>query len=321
MYPSRGYRPPPNYTLRRLVALTGLLLVLWLLWTLIGAVTGRGGDDGDETVESGDEETTSTTAEVDLLVAPPPCTYEDQPTTYAQPQDWARTLVDIVHALPADYEPPDLVSGAAAGYQADIEIRDLMAVDLDTMRNAIFEAPGVDEAAIESGYRSIENQTQIFEAREAANGFEETARGTARGGHSEHHLGTAIDFREFNTDTVSETFAETSTYEWLVDNSWQYGFILSYPAGKEAVTCRKFEPWHFRYVGRDLAARVNETGLTLREYLWHWEKTGEEPTLEMAQASATTSSTSSPSSTSFGDTSSTVTDTSADEGSADTGAG
>jgi D-alanyl-D-alanine carboxypeptidase len=299
MYPSspRSYRPAPNYTLRRLIALTGLLLVLWLLWTVLGALFGGGSSDDNSTRAESDDQESAENGEggegdeengvAGGLVVAPPCGLESQQTNYSQPQDWARTLLDTTYRLPDGYEPPDLVSGSAAGYQASIQIRDLMAPDLNDLRNSIFEAPGVPEVAIASGYRSIEAQTQIFEARQEAVGFEEAVRSTDRGGHSEHHLGTAIDFREFNTDAPSETFAETATFEWLVENSWEYAFILSYPAGKEAVTCRRFEPYHFRYVGRDLAARVHETGLTLREYFWHWQSTGEEPTVEMARAAAT----------------------------------
>ncbi|HSS36870.1 MAG TPA: D-alanyl-D-alanine carboxypeptidase family protein, partial [Patescibacteria group bacterium] len=55
---------------------------------------------------------------------------------------------------------------------------------------------------------------------------------------------------------------------WLAKNAWKYGFVMSYPKGKKRVTCYAYEPWHYRYVGRDLAARVHASGKTLRQVLW-----------------------------------------------------
>ena len=126
---------------------------------------------------------------------------------------------------------------------------------------------------------------------------EAAAEGTARPGHSEHHLGTTVDFRPIGETDVDQSFGDTPTGQWLEQHSWEYGFLLSYPRGKESVTCYKYEPWHFRYVGRDLARRVHDSDLALREYLWHWEVSGTEPTPAMAQAAATSTTTSAPSMT------------------------
>ncbi len=271
-YPPRRSGPPPNYTLRRLVAATGFVLVVLLLWSAIGRVTG-----GDEDVAT--TSTTSTTApSTTPIQAPPPCAFpeESEPTIFAREQDWFRTLVDPIYALPELYEPPDLVSAAEANYSAEFRIRALMADDLNGMRNALL-SEGVPEVALLAAYRSIADQQALFDRRVTELGFEATAEGTARPGHSEHHLGTAIDVRPIGATDVDQSFGETPTGQWLAENSWRHGFILSYPAGAQDVTCYKYEPWHFRYVGPELAARVQESGLTLREYLWHWEVTGSEP--------------------------------------------
>ena len=107
--------------------------------------------------------------------------------------------------------------------------------------------------------------------REAAfNGPEAALKTSARPGHSEHQLGTALDFRSADGPPAWELpdWQKTSEGAWLAENGPRFGFVMSYPAGQEAVTCYSYEPWHYRYVGRDAAAELVESGLTLREWLW-----------------------------------------------------
>lgn len=84
---------------------------------------------------------------------------------------------------------------------------------------------------------------------------------SARPGHSEHQTGLAIDIND-----LEQTFEETPEGRWLAENSYQYGFILRYPKGKEAITGYDYEPWHFRYLGKDLAQAVYYSKLTYDEY-------------------------------------------------------
>ena len=148
------------------------------------------------------------------------------------------------------------MSASEANYSSEYQIRAIVADDLNGMRNAIIEA-GIPEVALLAAYRSIADQKALFDAREAEMGFDAAANGTARPGHSEHHLGTTIDVRPIGATDVDQSFGDTQTGKWLAANSWRYGFILSYPRGKEDVTCYKYEPWHFRYIGLDLAKRVH----------------------------------------------------------------
>ena len=287
MYPTPGpLRRRPNYTLRRLVAATGAFLVLWLLYSV---VTGIFGDDGSPDRRLTAESATTSTTRV-TLEAPPPCEYLEDQSIYASVDDWHRTILDTQYALPDQYEPPDLVPASTANYSAEYLIREIIAEDLNGLRNGILRA-GVPEVALIAAYRSIEDQAELFDARVAELGEQAALEGTARPGHSEHHLGTAIDVRPIGADDVDQSFGDTPTGRWLEDHSWEYGFILSYPQGKEDVTCYKYEPWHFRYVGVELARRIHESGLTLREYLWHWEVTGSEP--GVSPSAVTTSSTTS----------------------------
>src|SRR6185503_17551751 len=89
---------------------------------------------------------------------------------------------------------------------------------------------------------------------------------SARPGHSEHQLGITIDFAPAGKSVfVSE---DVGAGKWLSKNAWKYGWLMSYPKGKRAVTCYQYEPWHYRYFGRDLAAKIHASGLTTRQYLW-----------------------------------------------------
>lgn len=294
--PSRPYGPRPNYTLRRVFALAVVLVVLFLGYSACSALTGD--DDGQRlsaaTTTTRDASTTTT-----VLATPlPACEYKDEPVIYDRPEDWFRSLVDVVYALPDDYLPPDLVPASEANYSAEFRIRAIIAEDLNGMRNAILEA-GVPEVALLAAYRSVEDQRALFAVREAELGFEEAASGTARPGHSEHHLGTTIDVRLIGETDVDQSFGDTPTGQWLEAHSWEHGFLLTYPEGKEDVTCYKYEPWHFRYVGVEMAKRVHDSGLTLREYLWQWEVTGSEP--GVPASAVTSSSTSTPSGDEGGD--------------------
>ena len=84
----------------------------------------------------------------------------------------------------------------------------------------------------------------------------ETGRSIAVPGTSEHQLGLAVDLK--NT---------YSTYNWLAANSWKYGFIVRYPDGDTALTGIYYEPWHFRYVGKELAAELFELDMCLEAYM------------------------------------------------------
>ena len=87
---------------------------------------------------------------------------------------------------------------------------------------------------------------------------------SARAGHSEHQTGLALDI---NTASTQAHFENTRAYAWLQTHCAQYGFLLRYPKGKEAVTGYRFEPWHYRYVGAEIAGACMSQGITYEEYL------------------------------------------------------
>ena len=118
-----------------------------------------------------------------------------------------------------------------------------------------------------SSYRSYEQQVTTFAANVAEGGKDYAERTSAHPGHSEHQLGTTTDVTSASNSYGLEGFENTPESAWLAANSWRYGFIISYPAGKEAVTGYAFEPWHVRWLGKETAAKVHDSGLTLHEWL------------------------------------------------------
>ena len=114
---------------------------------------------------------------------------------------------------------------------------------------------------IESGFRSYEDQVYLYNSYVQSRGKEAADTFSARPGHSEHQTGLTIDCND-----ASDGFAYTAEAEWLEEHSWEYGFIIRYPKGKESITGYKYEPWHIRYVGKELAQELYYSGETLEEH-------------------------------------------------------
>jgi len=111
-------------------------------------------------------------------------------------------------------------------------------------------------------YRSIQTQNDIWNRKvKSGRTIEDVDSLNARGGHSEHHNGLAIDV--IRNDYTME---KTKEFSWIKDNAHKYGFIIRYPKGKESITGYAYEPWHLRYLGPELATKVYESGLTYEEY-------------------------------------------------------
>ncbi len=202
----------------------------------------------------------------------PACTYDDLPAPRAGYDEWDRTVLDTVFALPPDYVPPDLVPAAPAFAGrpggADFKVRALLLDDLTALLAAAAE-DGV-ALAIQSAYRSYGYQEDTFQYWVDLNGRQAALATSARPGHSEHQLGTALDFRSLDGPPAWELSDWASTEEgaWMAENAWRFGFVMSYPRGSRELTCYSYEPWHYRYLGRAVAAEVRRTGLTPRELLW-----------------------------------------------------
>ena len=115
---------------------------------------------------------------------------------------------------------------------------------------------------ISSGFRSYETQRQIYNSYVASYGQASADTFSARPGYSEHQTGLCFDL-----NSIDDSFANTKEGAWVAENCYKYGFIIRYPKGKESATGYKYEPWHIRYLGVDLATTVHKSGLSLEEYL------------------------------------------------------
>ena len=113
-----------------------------------------------------------------------------------------------------------------------------------------------------SGFRSYWDQNRIYNNYVSIYGQEETDTFSARPGTSEHQTGLAFDI-----GAIDDDMGNWPSGIWLKENAHKYGFIIRYPEGKQHITGYKYEPWHIRYLGVDLATRVYNSGLTLEEYL------------------------------------------------------
>jgi len=120
-----------------------------------------------------------------------------------------------------------------------------------------------------STYRSFDYQTQLYDRYVTNDGQEAADRYSARPGYSEHQTGLAFDIGEqlFEQHFARESFGETEAGKWVAANAHKYGFIMRYPKGSEKITGYMYEPWHFRFVGKELAVQVYEANVTLEEFL------------------------------------------------------
>ena len=198
----------------------------------------------------------------------PACRVADVTTAHRSYTDWARTILDTTYRLTSAYGPSDLRSTADAGLNGGQRVRALVITDLRAMARAA-RAAGA-RLAVESSYRSYSTQASTFAYWVRVSGYAAALRSSARAGHSEHQLGTTLDFKSYGGSAPWNyaDWGRSKAGTWLRNNAWRYGFVMSYPKGKTSVTCYAYEPWHFRYVGRAVAAKIHASGLTPREYLW-----------------------------------------------------
>jgi len=171
-------------------------------------------------------------------------------------------LVNKYHVLSSSYVPSNLSQAKGCGKPTMVKEA---AHAYDLMCDAITKA-GIGLSQW-TAYRSYGFQKGIYDnyLKHYSQAYTDTF--AARPGFSEHQTGLAVDVSSTNHTFAS--FEETDSYTWLKQNAYKYGFIIRYPKGKEDITGYKFESWHYRYVGVDIAKHITELGITLDEY-WLW---------------------------------------------------
>jgi len=183
--------------------------------------------------------------------------------------DDLRVLVDRSHRLPPDYAPDELVK------LSEYKVPTLGSAEMllrreatEHLRSLVADAAADgEELVVASAYRSYADQRISYRRLRSIYG-RDAGEMSARPGHSQHQLGTAVDFTNAAAGyEVWHDFGDTSAYWWLRDHAREHGFVLAYPRTKEAQTGYQWEPWHYRYVGPENAERLDSSGLSLQEFL------------------------------------------------------
>lgn len=154
-------------------------------------------------------------------------------------------IVNKSYPLPSDYNPG--INGEAK------EALNRMFTDAKAEKNL--------NMWVCSGFRSYNVQKNLYNNYVKRDGVQNADRYSARPGYSEHQTGLAFDI-----NYADSRFEGTDQAIWLAENAYKYGFILRYPEGKEHITGYMYEPWHYRYIGVENAAKIFASGLTLEEY-------------------------------------------------------
>lgn len=245
----------------------GFLAVLaWPVFGIAGAAVFGCGSDAPEEVAKPSATSTSTAPP-----APSPSATQQRtpPSTKAPLNADLHRIVDKKRALPDGYAPPNVEAIPASWHAGNVSGQRLRA-DVIVALRPMFEAAKADQVTlyVESAYRSYDEQVRTFNYWVSVVGEAQARRESAEPGHSEHQLGTTVDFADpSNGWRLLESFAGSPSGRWLAANAYKFGFAMSYPPNGEAITGYIYEPWHFRYIGVAAAQEWHASGKTLIEYL------------------------------------------------------
>jgi D-alanyl-D-alanine carboxypeptidase len=178
-------------------------------------------------------------------------------------------IVNKRRPLPEDYIPADMAAPEMKLRWADdaesMQVSTKAIPDLEALYRAA--AGAGHELMLVSAYRSAGYQRQLYEGYVRSSGQDDADRFSARPGTSEHQTGLAVDLGRVDGECeIEECFGQTAEGKWLAANAHKYGFVVRYLKDKENITGYLYEPWHFRYVGKELADEIKQTGQTLEEF-------------------------------------------------------
>lgn len=181
---------------------------------------------------------------------------------------WSLVLINEEHPLDTGYTP-DLEAVREGSFVDARIVEDAKKMLEDAEKEGL-------NMYIVSAHRDYEAQREVFnttmtqwisQGSTPLEAYEETKKSVAVPGTSEHASGLAMDITSGQYGELDEKQAETAEAKWLAENCWKYGFILRYPLDKSDITGIVFEPWHYRYVGKDAAEEIMKKDITLEEYL------------------------------------------------------
>lgn len=179
-------------------------------------------------------------------------------------------LVNKRRNLPSDYKPKDLVVPKVSfSFKEDLEkryLREEAALGLEELFEEAEKNNHILYAV--SGYRSYNTQKGVFDRKEKSVGFEKANQLVAFPGQSEHQTGLAMDISSKSANlSLEEVFGQVPEGIWVKENAHKFGFIIRYPKEATEITGYSYEPWHIRYVGKEVATEIYEKNVTLEEFL------------------------------------------------------
>ena len=181
-------------------------------------------------------------------------------------------LVNHTSKMPDDYTFDTKECGSATAVNKTLQT---VACDAFLSMQKAAAADGVT-VWMQSGYRSVKYQTSLYERKtkyyldkgyDNATAKEKAAAVVNPPGYSEHNCGLAADLNSPEHTSLDEGFEKTAAFRWLCEHAGDYGFILRYPKDAEDKTEIIYEPWHWRYVGVENAAKINASGLCFEDYI------------------------------------------------------
>ena len=193
---------------------------------------------------------------------------DSRPSAGNESEEWMTLLVNKQHPIPENYE---FTLGTITG---NLQCDERIIPDLLDM----LQAAKNDNISLVicSPYRNLDRQQMLFNRKinsymgrgmSYMEAYKTASQAVTIPGSSEHQLGLALDIYTASYMTLDAGFGETKAGMWLREHCSEYGFILRYPEGKEYITGIEYEPWHFRYVGKEAAAYIMEQGICLEEYI------------------------------------------------------
>ena len=174
---------------------------------------------------------------------------------------------------PLDFEPVvrEVESSSSLDNSRGLELREVAATALEEMA-AEMSFQGVGQIFVNSAYRSYDYQAGLFEDKVAQYGEAEALVRSAKAGHSEHQTGLAVDVSvPAQGCAIMQCFGDTVAGKWIADNSWKFGYIVRYERDTTSVTGYTYEPWHLRYVGKQIAKMYANNGIQTLEEFWGFE--------------------------------------------------
>jgi LAS superfamily LD-carboxypeptidase LdcB len=260
-----------NYTLPLVIALVVLALLVGVYFSM---------DGRDAPPEETTTEPVESTTEPEETAEPmPSISFKSDLSAFEEAMtasgDEYLMLVNKSTLLPSSHKPKSLVAVKDAKKEIELEATAERALEAMFIE---MRACGYKDVFVTSAYRSYDYQVWLFnyyiEEEKAADrtlsdaeAREKVLRYSAAPGTSEHQSGLCVDLMTNGMRELDESFADEPVFEWLSENAWKFGFILRYPEDKVDVTLYDYEPWHYRFVGREAAYEIYRDGLCLEEYL------------------------------------------------------